>query len=92
MTKKHAIYFFFWKIYVYFLGIKPGVFIKKYSGKKSKYINGVVTYLNCESVTKNKCGFDIGVKWFESLQGNDYRYYSDGSYSLKRFNREIKLK
>lgn len=92
MTKKHAIYFFFWKIMAYFLGVKKGVFVEEYSDHKQKFITGVITHLTCESITKNKCGFDIQVKWFEPFQGNDYRYYSDGSYSLKDFNRKIYFK
>ena len=84
MTRLHGIYFFFWKLKLYFLGIKKGTFVKTFSEDKSKFIKGVVTSLNGDSITSTKYSFDISVNWLEPLQGNDSRYYNVGHYTEKQ--------
>ena len=83
MTRLHRFYFFWWKIWMYLNGIKPGAFFLEYSESKGRNIKGVVTSLNGESVSKKDFGFDIYIDWLEPLQGYDTRYYSSGAYSYK---------
>ena len=92
MTKKHRIYFFFYKIWCYVNFIFPGRFVYTYSQEKEKFIKGVVTSFEGESVTRDNFGFDIGINWLEPIQGFDTRYYTWGGYSLKSFFQKIRLK
>lgn len=90
MTKKHRIYFFFWKLWMRFNGIKVGTFFEEYSHQKNKYIKGVVTSLSGCSITTKKFGFDINISWLEPCRGFDSRYFTSGSYSYKDTIKKLK--
>lgn len=83
MIFKHKIYFFFWKILMRLIGIKPGTFYSVYSETKKRNIKGIVTNLSGNSINRAKFGFDIHIHWLEPIDGNDSRYFSSGSYSYK---------
>ena len=89
MTKKHYLFFIIWKIKMYLKGYEKDVPVKTWSEEKQKFIKGYIQSLSGDSVTKEKFGFDLNVKWLEPIQGNDSRYYTSGSYSEKNIGKTI---
>lgn len=85
MTRKHSLYFYFWKIYQRLRGFRVGTIVKIYSQSKKKYIKGCITSISGDSITNNKYEFYFGVNLFEPIQDNDSRYYNWGSYYPKDF-------
>jgi hypothetical protein len=78
MTRKHRIYFFFWKIWAYMRGIRKDRLVV--GMKDGFYVSGRIGDFDGESVTKHKFDITIQIKWNEPLRGNDKRYYSEGWY------------
>jgi hypothetical protein len=69
---------------MYLKGVKKYACVETYSDHKKKMIKGFILGFSGDSVTKNKFGFDINIKWIEPLQGNDSRFFSSGWYSEKQ--------
>lgn len=86
MTKKHALLFYFWKLYQRLKGYKVGTIVKIYSHEKREYIKGCITYINGDSIDSSSYDFSFGVNLFRPLQGNDSRYYMFGVYYPKDFS------
>lgn len=91
MTRKHKIYFFFWKIAMYLKHVKRGTFVSEYESDKKKDIKGVIIRLTGDSVTKSIYSFSAEIQWFEPFQGTDYRYFCTGSYDQKSFKDKITI-
>lgn len=76
MTKLHKIFFFFWKLKVWILGLRKGALVKVYSEDKNKWIKGAITGIVGCSVTRSKYDFSFQISFFEPIQGNDARFFS----------------
>lgn len=81
MTKRHNILFHLWKLKMWIKGIKVGTLVQTWSDDKNKIIRGCITYFSGCSISETKYQFDLGITWFEPIQGNDSRYYNQGSYT-----------
>ena len=81
MTRKHKLYFYFWKLYQRLRGFGIGTIVKIYSQSKGKYIKGCISSISGDSITNSPYDFYFGVNLFEPIQGNDSTSYMWGSYS-----------
>lgn len=81
MTRKHYMYFKFWKFLMRLRGIKYGKVVSIFY--EERQIIGIVSGLSGDSINDKLYGFEVNIKWLEPLQGNDPRYHTYGSYEYK---------
>jgi hypothetical protein len=81
----HKILYYFWRTLVFIIGIDLGTKVKIYSKEKKRRINGTVTELTWDALSKYRIGCRIGITWQEPLYGNEPNFYMWGSYSLRDF-------
>ncbi len=91
MIRKHKLYFWFWKLWLSIIGIKVGTEVSYYNKEDDATYYGKVICLCGASITKSKWGADIMVRFDTPLQGDDDRYFTQGSYTYKEFKKSLEI-